>query len=123
MSYNVLVIDDNEGDQFLCQHAINQYKDDVNITEAYDGQQALEILETLTPDLIFLDISMPRMGGFEFLEHYQDRFGQRQTKIVMLTSSMVEKDLIRCKAFTVVGQYVQKPLKTDNLIEAMANSA
>jgi len=58
------------------------------VLQAYDGQEALEVLKDLDtqPDVIFLDINMPRMNGHEFLEEYS-KWDKCSVVIIMLTSS------------------------------------
>lgn len=115
--YTIMVVDDNEGDQFLCQHAIHTCDADIIVLQAYDGKQALDMLETETPDILFLDISMPGMDGFEFLTHYSKKFPDRSTKVVMLTSSVIQKDQTRSWSFGVIEHYIEKPLQPGTLVK------
>ena len=68
----ILVVDDNEGDQFLAEHLIKKYLPDTQQLKAYDGEEALRVIaeSDVKPDIILLDINMPGMDGFEFLEAY-----------------------------------------------------
>lgn len=112
----VMIIDDSEADQYLCKLTIEEYNSDIKFLQAYDGQEALEMLDVVEqrPDVIFLDINMPRMDGHEFLEHYNKREGDKSTVVVMLTSSDQERDKERSRAYKCVKKYLLKPL--DNLI-------
>lgn len=112
----VMIIDDSEADQYLCMRTIEEYNSDIKLLRAYDGQEALEILNVVEqkPDVIFLDINMPRMDGHEFLEHYNKREEDKSAVIVMLTSSNQERDKEKSRAYKCVKKYLLKPL--DNLI-------
>lgn len=110
----LLCVDDSEADQFLNQYRIRKANPDVEIREAYDGEEALTLLREpgYVPDLILLDINMPRMNGFEFLEAYAAEFpGDRASVVVMLTSSLLEQDRLRAEAYEVVRGFLYKPLK------------
>jgi CheY-like chemotaxis protein len=115
----VMVIDDSEPDQFICKMMIEGYDPDIKILQAYDGQEALEILDATehSPDVIFLDINMPRMDGHEFLAMYDKRDEAKSTVVVMLTSSSQEEDRDRSLAHQCVKSYLIKPLDAKNLEE------
>ena len=117
MSLQVLVVDDSEADQFLCQYALEHYDPSMTILKAYDGKEALAVIDekTVKPDYIFLDINMPRMNGFEFLEAYQHRPDSESTVIVMLTSSIQDDDYQRCMSYSQVKMFLSKPLSIDRL--------
>jgi len=114
----IMIIDDSEADHFLAKDMVQQYNPNITILQAYDGQEALEILTDLEeqPDVIFLDINMPRMNGHEFLEKYSTREKQAPV-IVMLTSSDQEKDKERSQAYKCVKKYCAKPLDIEVLEE------
>lgn len=119
----VMIVDDNEGDQFLCQYVINQHESDIDIIEAYDGQNALELLENIEPpNVIFLDINMPRMDGFEFLEQYEKKYPTTASKIILLTSSVIEREMLKGRSFAVIDDYIEKPLSAENVVSVINNS-
>ncbi|MEP2981211.1 MAG: response regulator [Lentilitoribacter sp.] len=109
----VMVVDDSEADHFICNHTLKKYNPDINIIAAYDGQEALEILAAadVHPQVIFLDINMPRMNGHEFLEKYSEIYGEKNCSVVvMLTSSDQENDKQQSMAYNAVVDYFTKPL-------------
>ena len=112
----IMVVDDQPADQMLARYAIQRYNPDAEIFEALDGFEALTILKNLEtpPDIIFLDINMPRMNGFEFLEAYSSSTPQAQI-IVMLTSSEQESDRQKCAAYDFVAAYETKPISAQIL--------
>lgn len=108
---SVMIIDDSEGDQFLAKDIIEEFDSSIEILQAYDGQEALEILRDLPkqPNIIFLDINMPRMDGHEFLEEYET-WENPTVVVVMLTSSDQEQDKEKSMAHKCVKNYFTKPL-------------
>ena len=112
----ILVVDDSELDQLNAQYAIEDYDPSIQILKAYDGQEALDILSTLSspPELLFLDINMPGMDGHEFLLKYSE-CAYSNIVIVMLTSSDQEQDKAKCEQYEFVRDYAIKPLDSEYL--------
>ena len=117
---SIMIVDDSESDQFLTKIVIEKFDDSIEISQAYDGEEALEQLRAMDqqPEIILLDINMPRMNGFEFLEKYNS-WEHRAKVIAMLTSSDQEKDQEQSKKFDCVKTYILKPLDFED-IKALA---
>lgn len=117
----VMIIDDSEMDQYLTNYMIKKYDADIEILQTYDGEEALQVLKTLDkqPDLIFLDINMPRMNGHEFLEEY-DKWEGRAEVVIMLTSSDQEQDKEKSLAYQCVKKYCVKPMERVELESLIA---
>lgn len=123
---SVIIVEDSEPDQFLCKIMLERYDPDIEILQAYDGQEALDILSKCDkqPDMILLDINMPGMDGYEFLDTYcKDTYCNtpdcNKAKIVMLTSSAYEGDRKRSMAYGCVSGYIMKPLTIEKLQKAI----
>jgi CheY-like chemotaxis protein len=112
---SILVVDDDENDQFICEYIIHKFNPGIRILKAFDGTEALEILRTETPDAIILDINMPVMNGFEFLDRYAEEFEVHAPVVAMLTSSHLGKDRERAMQYSFVKNYFEKPLTIDHL--------
>lgn len=114
---SVMIVDDSDADQFINKDVIEEFDSSIVIYQAYDGQEALEQLEKLAqqPSLILLDINMPRMNGFEFLEEYSKREDKARV-IAMLTSSDQVSDSQKALEYGCVDQYFLKPITVENLI-------
>ncbi|TDF38451.1 response regulator [Alteromonadaceae bacterium M269] len=112
----ILIVDDNKSDHIISQVAIRKYDASINVLTAYDGQEALDLLETLDtpPDVILLDINMPGMDGHEFLEEYSKEPSPISI-VAMLSTSNQESDKEKCLAYSFVKQYIVKPLEEDDL--------
>lgn len=110
----IMIVDDSESDQFFTQRVVKRYDSDIDHVTAYDGKEALSILESDNPDIILLDINMPLMNGHEFLEAYNKKGGDKSV-IVMLTSSSQELDKEKASQYPFVKDYIVKPLKEEDL--------
>lgn len=109
----VLSVDDSVEDQFLSDLRLRAVNPEVEIRTAGDGVEALEILrdEAFEPDLILLDVNMPRMDGMTFLEHYASEFEHGEDRVlVVLSSSGQQRDRERAARFGCVAGYLVKPL-------------
>ena len=111
-----LLVDDDETTNFVNQMLL----EDMGVTEqvlvANNGQEALELVQQRCqqercPELILLDINMPVMNGFEFLEKYEqlDFPNKQSVVIVMLTTSLNPQDMDRLRGLTNEG-FLNKPL-------------
>ena len=114
----VMIIDDSDGDQLLTKLTIEEFDSEIKILQAYDGQEALEVLADLPnqPDLVFLDINMPRMNGHEFLEKY-GTWENQSPIVIMLTSSDQQQDKENSMKYKCVKKYFPKSLETSDLEE------
>ncbi|WKD85316.1 Response regulator rcp1 [Polaribacter huanghezhanensis] len=123
----ILLIDDNGSTNFLHQLMIKKANCAEKCVAVQSGQEALDYLESSIngihpqPDLIFLDINMPSMNGWEFLEHYKKLKKDQQGKIVvmMLTTSRNLDDIEKSKRFGYVSGFMNKPLTADVLLKVV----
>lgn len=113
-----MLVDDDQNDNFFHERVITKTSSSTIVIEKNTGQEALDYLKSkngdkaLLPDLIFLDINMPGMNGWDFLQEYDrlDKELQSRVIIIMLTSSDNEDDVARAKAWDSVSDYITKPL-------------
>ncbi len=120
---NVLLIDDSESDNFYHERKIRKMGITDNIHVCYSGQEALDFLKSELegvhpqPTLIFLDINMPGMNGWEFLREYEKLEVAQQGEIVltMLSNSIDERDKARAHEFSAVQGFYSKPLSEEYL--------
>lgn len=111
----IMLVDDDEDDNFFHEREITQNKFANTVIIKNSGKKALEYLKTKTDpltDLIFLDINMPVMSGWEFLNEYErlDKEMQSKAIIIMLSTSQNPTDIAKSKTWNFVSDYVTKPL-------------
>lgn len=113
----IMLVDDNPDDNFFHERVIKKNNYANNVIAVESGIEALEFLKnkklnTDHPDLIFLDINMPKMNGWEFLEEYKKLDKELQSKmvVVMLTTSDNPDDIALAKTKDVLSDFKTKPL-------------
>ncbi len=116
----LMIIDDNEVDQMLCRRLVKRSGLVDNVLGFLSAEDALEYLRSQTlpaADAILLDINMPKMDGFEFLDAATRELGARFARIVimMLTTSLNPHDQERARQYPVVKDYCNKPLLLEYL--------
>lgn len=89
----ILVIEDNDLDAELLRRIFQRLKPEVTLMRHEDGIDALEALKTCRPDLIIMDIRMPRMGGLETLELIKQDERLRSIPVIMMSSSKSQRDI------------------------------
>ena len=122
----IMVIDDDEPTNFISTMLIEEAgcTKDLHVVES--GVTALQFLTDVSsdnnnnkclPDLIFLDLNMPRINGWEFLEQYKKVVNGRQKKpvVIMLTTSINPDDRLRAESIPELTGYENKPLTADML--------
>lgn len=114
----IMLVDDNEADIELTKATLEEGKVRMNIVTAIDGQDALDQLEATVkngeelPDLILLDLNMPRLDGRGFLSKLRQTDPLRAIPVVVLTSSDAEQDIV--KSYKLGANcYVNKPVGLD----------
>jgi chemosensory pili system protein ChpA (sensor histidine kinase/response regulator) len=113
-SRRALVVDDS----LSARRAMAQVLSDsgFEVSTARDGMEAVEELEKTRPDILFVDLEMPRMNGIELTSHVRSRADTAHVPIVMITSRSTEKH--RAQARTAgVNAYLTKPFDADDLLE------
>ncbi len=124
-SYNICIIDDDSIYQFAITKTIEAYNLANDIMVFSDGEEALEFFKQNLdshkdlPDIILLDINMPIMDGFQFMEEYIEKIKPRIEKeisIYMVSSSVDPSDINKAKRITDICDYLIKPIKPGKLI-------
>lgn len=125
----VLLVDDDESDNFFHTLTIKEAGICDQIKVVVDGREALDYIlkavgtepseEFPKPDIIFLDINMPRMDGFNFLDEYiqLDEHLISDIVVIMLTTSLNPYDREKAMKYKVIRDYRNKPLTTEMLQE------
>lgn len=129
---STLIIDDSEGDVLFAKLMLKRSGRYRHVDYTHGGESALELFleyekaraknpEAFPPSVVFLDINMPRMTGFEFLEELsklQESTPELEPTVVLMLSSSGEScDRERAAEFSCVRDFVVKPLSVDRAIE------
>lgn len=120
----ILLVEDNENDEILTRRVLKKIRLANDVTVARDGVEALDILfgpgsdERQLPQLVLLDLKLPRVGGIEVLRRIRSEPRTRTLPVVVLTSSNEERD--RYRSYDLgVNSYVRKPVKSDDFRKAV----
>jgi CheY-like chemotaxis protein len=117
---HILLVEDNEGDIILTKEALKDAKIGNDISVAMDGEQALRMLETavVLPDLILLDINLPRLNGLEVLAIIKRDNRLKDIPVIILTTSSAEKDILSSYAHHA-DRFITKPVDLPRFIEVI----
>ncbi|MDC6366962.1 MULTISPECIES: response regulator [Flavobacteriaceae] len=112
---NILFIEDDVIETMKFQRTLSKLPSKYNLVEAKNGEEALDFLqsEKPLPDLILLDLNMPRMNGIEFLNILKQHDKIKYLPTVILTTSENRQDLLECYKIGIAG-YIIKPLKYED---------
>lgn len=122
---DILLLEDEPADAYLVKMALREGKVLANLHHVVDGREGLDFLNKVgkyanapRPDLIFLDLNMPRMNGAEFLAAVKSDETLNEIPIVVLTTSDVENDVVRCYQLGAAS-YITKPVDMPQFISAV----
>jgi two-component system alkaline phosphatase synthesis response regulator PhoP/two-component system response regulator VicR len=113
MAKKILVVDDERHIVRLVE--VNLTKAGYQVVTAYDGVEALEQVEKEKPDMVVLDVMMPRMDGFEVLKKLQADPGTAEIPVIMLTAKAQDADIFRGWS-SGVSSYLTKPFNPRELL-------
>lgn len=124
-SVEILLIEDNEADVRLTKEGIKEAKIRNSLSIVNDGEAAMAYLNkqspyqnTTTPDLILLDLNLPKMDGRQVLEEIKEDSNLKHIPVVILTSSNAEKDIL--KSYKLHANcYITKPIGLEQFVEVI----
>ena len=124
-TWEILLVEDNPADVCLTQEALKEANISHNLQVAQDGIVALEYLhqegansDAIKPDIILMDLNMPRMGGHELLEIIKTDDKLKSIPVIVLSSSTAAEDIARAYALNA-NCYTRKPMNIDPFIEVI----
>lgn len=123
-----LIIDDDEINNFICIKNIRDANFAGDASFCLRAREALDLLQAAAgnvdevPDVIFLDINMPLMNAWEFLEEYKQLLPKlgKEVSLFILSSSVYRKDVDKSTTYDVVKDYLVKPLSKSKLEKLMS---
>ena len=121
--FEILLVEDNSGDVRLIEEAFKENKMPYRLSVAMDGVEALNFLnrkgkyvEAPRPDIILLDLNLPKKNGREVLAEIKKKSSLRRIPVVVLTVSKSEDDIIKCYDLHA-NCYITKPVDFDRFVE------
>ncbi|MEP2670828.1 MAG: response regulator [Cyclobacteriaceae bacterium] len=128
MNKNVLLVDDDKICNFITETTLNKLGVAKEVHSALNGKEALDLLnsyfqgDVAVPDIIFLDLNMPIMDGFQFIDAFKrlDFPKKESILIVVLTSSINPNDVQKAKSLGI-NNYMTKPISEEKILELLKN--
>lgn len=124
-SAHILLVEDNEGDILLTKEAFEDRKLINKLSVVKDGKEALDFVfkegkytKAETPDLILLDINLPKKNGIEVLKALKENQKTKVIPIIMLTTSSTEKDILLSYQ-NYANSYITKPVEMKSFMDAV----
>ncbi|RZJ36215.1 MAG: response regulator [Flavobacterium sp.] len=126
MLERILCVDDDPITLMLCRKVISKATFAKHTDSAANGEEALHYFDNLIlhneenyPELIFLDLNMPVMGGWEFLDNFSKTYANflTATKVIVLSSTIDPADVDKAKTYPMVIDFLSKPITVDMLEE------
>jgi len=121
----ILLVEDNEGDIMLVTEALEDLNIQIDLNVVCDGEKALDYLmnkcsytDAVTPDLILLDINIPKINGLEVLKKLKQNEATKSIPVIMLTTSSSQKDVAQAYK-NYANCYIVKPDDAEGLIETI----
>lgn len=115
MNKSILVVDDERHVRTLLEHTLNPFEEeDVQLNTSASGEEALDLCRQNPPDIIFIDVGMPGMGGYALCDALHSEPCTQHTQIVLMIDMGREPDLTRCNSTRVVD-VITKPFDPDRI--------
>lgn len=132
MIRKVLCIDDDQITIILCDLVIKKSAFADQVLTAFNGREGIQWFSNHfktkapleeAPNIIFLDLNMPIMNGWDFLQEYEMKYADRlpDTKVVIVSSTVNPEDFSRANKHPLVIDFIHKPMTIDGLTELMEN--
>lgn len=117
MSKKILIVDDEIHIRALLEQALEDLEDEgVELLFARDGEEGLHVIKEEKPDLIFLDIMMPKKNGYEVCQEIKKDPGLKGSYIIMLTAKGQTSDRVRGSEVRA-NEYITKPFNPDEILQ------
>ena len=119
----LLVVDDDDINLFIIKKIVEKTGFDIDMVSRSNGQQAIDYINEAIaqnnplPKMILIDINMPVMNGWEFIEAYEALTIEHKVDMYILSSSVYENDIEKTKSYKAVKGFISKPLSMERLTE------
>lgn len=124
-SIHILLVEDNEGDILLTKEALEEAKIHIKLSVVRDGKEAIDFVskqgkysEAVFPDLLLLDVNLPKKNGIEVLQYMKGNEGLKHIPVIMLTTSSSEKD-INSSYNNYANCFITKPVEINDFLSVV----
>jgi CheY-like chemotaxis protein len=124
---HILLVEDNEGDILLTTEALAESRINNRISVVRDGAAAIDFLQKIArqnkqelPDLILLDVNLPKRNGHEVLSFIKNDESFKHIPVIILTTSSSEKDILSSYN-NYANSYITKPIDVDNFLKVITS--
>ena len=124
-SVQIVVVEDDSDDALMTMRALKKLNPPPTIKLVRDGREALDLLtgeDALVPELVFLDLKLPKVHGLEVLRLLRENEATRSIPVAVLTSSDDPKDIARATQFGA-NEYIRKPIDWEEYSQALCSAA
>lgn len=116
MAYRLLVVDDNKDVVEALQRRLT--KEGYEVSVAYDGEEALQKVKEVDPDIILLDLMMPKLNGFEVLKEVREKFKDKWRPIIIISAKDELESTQKCYSMEA-DHYLTKPCSIENILQGI----
>lgn len=116
MAYKLLVVDDNKDVVETLQRRLT--KEGYEVSSAYDGEDALRKVKEADPDIILLDLMMPKLNGFEVLKEVRENFKDKWRPIIIISAKDELESMQKCYSMEA-DHYLTKPCSIENILQGI----
>ena len=122
----ILLVDDDNATNMLNSFVLKKMEVAQSVKVVLNGSEAMDYLQSVTseeqcPEFIFLDINMPKMDGWEFMDEYRElKVDRQRAKVILLTTSENPDDIEKAKNYPEIQEYFNKPLTKEIIQKLMS---
>lgn len=116
MKTKILIVDDEAPIRMLLEQTLEEIEEEFELYRAKDGEEALEIILQERPNIVFLDVMMPGLTGYEVLDEIKDKDELKGIKIILLTAKGSTEEIKMSNRYNIY-LYITKPFDPDFIVE------
>jgi len=116
MKTKILIVDDEAPIRMLLEQTLEEIEEEFELYRAKDGEEGLKIILQEKPDIVFLDVMMPGLTGYEVLDKIKDKDELKDIKIILLTAKGSTEEIEMSNRYNIY-LYITKPFDPDFIVE------
>jgi two-component system, OmpR family, alkaline phosphatase synthesis response regulator PhoP len=116
MKTKILIVDDEAPIRMLLEQTLEEIEEEFELYRAKDGEEGLKIIVQEKPDIVFLDVMMPGLTGYEVVDKIKDKDELKDIKIILLTAKGSTEEIKMSNRYNIY-LYITKPFDPDFIVE------